>query len=445
MSDPMIEVVAEPLRLYLETVFREPNLESLLTDLKFILCLTNNEAFMKWATDTEFDLFSLIQGNLDSGFINLDCIELVVQIHHNLLLCLDYSREFIDDPDKYPQFTRLEILTNCLFSIDLVEEKWMRNVVILSYLKPRGMTLNMTNLLFRINASLFNELEQKIVDANKVNRLLELMRKFCSNVFKSENETLIRQVLDLNLAKLIVRILRLTKNGDNFRFNLKEVLNMLSLFTVDDEVIEFFLDNSLATDIYQLIRGDKLVESSTIINVITLMIHFFRIKSYSFSKAMKMDFLAFLFKNYERTDDAEFKADLVVLMLEVYEMKEFRKMLKDEETLMELKFKTEITQLDDLIYNELEMYNPAKASNRPQKIQEGEFAWIEQFPLFKPDEMQNVGIVHEEIYQLHEREQKLKELDNESILIESKIKYVREFFKSTLEDYRKDVPAYYKV
>ena len=321
----------------------------------------------------------------------------------------------------------------------------MRNVVILSYLKPRGMTLNMTNLLFRINASLFNELEQKIVDANKVNRLLELMRKFCSNVFKSENETLIRQVLDLNLAKLIVRILRLTKNGDNFRFNLKEVLNMLSLFTVDDEVIEFFLDNSLATDIYQLIRGDKLVESSTIINVITLMIHFFRIKSYSFSKAMKMDFLAFLFKNYERTDDAEFKADLVVLMLEVYEMKEFRKMLKDEEILTELKFKTEITQLDDLIYNELEMHNPDKASNRPPKIQESEFAWIEQFPLFKPDEMQNVGIVHEEIYQLHEREQKLKELDNESILIESKIKYVREFFKSTLEDYRKDVPAYYKV
>ena len=67
-------------------------------------------------------------------------------------------------------------------------------MVILSYLKPRGVNQNYSTYLFKINSALYNELEEQDIDAGKINQLVTLLRKFSTNIFKSQNEELIRQV-----------------------------------------------------------------------------------------------------------------------------------------------------------------------------------------------------------------------------------------------------------
>lgn len=91
-------------------------------------------------------------------------------------------------------FIRTEKVCNQIFGLDLVEEKWRVNIVLLSYLKPRGLNQNYSTFLFKLNSSLYNELEEQNIDTGKINNLVMLLRKFCTNVFKSENEELIRQV-----------------------------------------------------------------------------------------------------------------------------------------------------------------------------------------------------------------------------------------------------------
>lgn len=76
-----------------------------------------------------------------------------------------------------------------------MEDRWRVNVVILSYLKPRGLNQNYSTFLFKLNSALYNELEEQSVDTLKINTLVMLLRKFSTNIFKSENEDLIRQVL----------------------------------------------------------------------------------------------------------------------------------------------------------------------------------------------------------------------------------------------------------
>lgn len=81
-----------------------------------------------------------------------------------------------------------------MFGLDLVEDKWRVNVVILSYLKPRGYNQNYSTFLFKLNSALYNELEESRPDPNKINQFVSLLRKFSTNVFKSDNEELMRQV-----------------------------------------------------------------------------------------------------------------------------------------------------------------------------------------------------------------------------------------------------------
>lgn len=90
---------------------------------------------------------------------------------------------------------RSEKIANQVFGLDLVEEKWRVNVVILSYLKPRGFNQNYSTFLFKLNSALYNELEESKPDPSKLNNLITLLRKFSTNVFKSQNEELIRQVV----------------------------------------------------------------------------------------------------------------------------------------------------------------------------------------------------------------------------------------------------------
>lgn len=94
--------------------------------------------------------------------------------------------------------TRSDKVCNQIFGLDLVEDKWRVNIVILSYLRPRGLNQNYSTFLFKLNSALYNELEEQNIDPNKINTLVMLLRKFSTNVFKSENEELIRQVKKLS-------------------------------------------------------------------------------------------------------------------------------------------------------------------------------------------------------------------------------------------------------
>ena len=67
--------------------------------------------------------------------------------------------------------------------------------MILSYLRPRGLNQNYSTFLFKLNSALYNELEEQNIDTTKINTMVSLLRKFSTNVFKSENEELIRQVI----------------------------------------------------------------------------------------------------------------------------------------------------------------------------------------------------------------------------------------------------------
>lgn len=96
----MMEAIAEPLRVYLLGIKNETSATSLIINLRFVLALTNNQPFMKWAKVNAFDLFSIMEKNMDKHFINLECIEWGCKIQHNLLLDLNYSGTFLNDPRK---------------------------------------------------------------------------------------------------------------------------------------------------------------------------------------------------------------------------------------------------------------------------------------------------------------------------------------------------------
>lgn len=100
MTSQMIDVISNPLKIYLESIKRENNAHTLKANLRFVLTLTNNKSFMHWAVRENFDLFCLMERNLERPFVTLECMELAAQVHHNLLIHQDYARTFLEDPQK---------------------------------------------------------------------------------------------------------------------------------------------------------------------------------------------------------------------------------------------------------------------------------------------------------------------------------------------------------
>lgn len=307
----------------------------------------------------------------------------------------------------------------------------MKNIIVLSYLKPRGLNLNYSAFLYKVNSAFYRELEEPKVDVAKINLFAQLLRRFCTNIFKNDNETLIRQVLDLNLAKLLTRALKLARSSDYRAIDLKEVLNMLSLFVIDDAIVEYFLNANVASEIFFFIKEDRLDDKGSVINAVTIMTHMLRLKSYSFSKSLKLDFLVFLLKNYEKTEEEEFKADLIELLSSIYEIKEFRKLFHDEEVVIELKYRTDITEMEDLINKELRNFKP-KASPDLKKLQLGpkeDYSWTEQFPPYKIGPGEVLGLLNNDALDQIQREERLmlKNVENEYIMVDTKMKKLQEF------------------
>ena len=259
-----------------------------------------------------------------------------------------------------------------------------------------------------------------------------MLRKFCSNIFRNDNEALIRQVLDINLAKLLTKTLKLARTSDYRAIDLKEVLNMLSLFVVDDTIIEYFLTANVASELFFFMKEDRLDDKGSVINAVTIMTHMLRLKSYSFSKNLKLDFLVFLLRNYEKTEEEEFKNDLLKLLASIYEIKEFRKLMNDEEVLIELKYRTDITELEDLISKELKNSKSRplqKEIPQPQTQNREDSSWLDQFPAYALGAAEVLGLLNNEAIDQINREEKLmeKNIENESIILDSKFKKLQEF------------------
>ncbi len=180
----MLEVIHKPLKMYIEGIRHENNNEMLRADLRFALALTNNRLFMKWIKTNGMSLFTLMNYNLDKSFVNLETVDLAVQIHHNLLIDLEYSRDLVDDKST----------TTSIFSLDMAEERWMTNIVILSYITTSGIDGHYSSFLYKLNSLLFKEIEEGVIDPGKINNIVTMMRKYCMNVFKGDNEVLIKQV-----------------------------------------------------------------------------------------------------------------------------------------------------------------------------------------------------------------------------------------------------------
>ena len=158
----MLEVVHKPLRVYLEGVKHENNNEMLKADLKFVLALTNNRVFMRWIRTSGFNLFGLMNHNLEKSFTNLESIDLAVQVHHNLLIDVEYSRAFALEKQTAAS----------IFSLDMAEDRWMANVVILSYITTAGMDSHFSSFLFKLNSMLFKEVEEPVLEHGKINRIV---------------------------------------------------------------------------------------------------------------------------------------------------------------------------------------------------------------------------------------------------------------------------------
>lgn len=309
----------------------------------------------------------------------------------------------------------------------------MKNIVILSYLKPQSFNVNYSSFLYKLNSNLYTLIEESKIDVLRINSIVEMLRKFSTNVFKSQNETLIRQVLDLNLAKLLCKTLKLARSIEYKGINIKETLNMLSLFLVDDVILEYFLNSNLGSEIFFFMKEDRLEDQSSIINSVTILGCLFKLKSYVFSKPLKVDFLAFILKHYETAQEETFKNDLLQMLVTVYEIKEFKKLLHDEEVVIDLRYRTDIQELEDMIQYELKERDLRLATRPPPREppikKSSPEEWLVCFPLYTTTEEDGIGVMNHEMMTKIERDEKYRQEAEltEYIAIQSKLRRFQEF------------------
>lgn len=192
----------------------EVNATMLEINLKFILELTNNDNFMQWVKNLKFDLFKIMKNNKQVSHITNDIMILANKIHHNLLKNYSYSAKFM--------FNNQKVDSTMGFVLDLETSgiTYLKNIVLLSYIKPRSLGPRITNFLMKCKTILIKEIEkvdfqdkelktsnneddskQIEIDWKSMTEIWELLRKFCTNIFKSENEDIIYQILDPKLAE----------------------------------------------------------------------------------------------------------------------------------------------------------------------------------------------------------------------------------------------------
>ena len=362
---------------------KEVNIEMLKINLKFVLGLTNNVYFMNWLKTKQIDLFKVMKYNIDLPYMTMEAINLTAKIHYNLLVNYYYSSKFLYNTAKIDQTIDL------IMAMENAGITWLKNVVLLSYIKPRGLRHNISSFFIKINGLLYKELRQERLNWKVLQETIGFLRRFCSNVFKAQNELLIRQILDENLARSVISLMKKCEGHGDI---MPELLNMITLFMVDDVMIDLFV----SSDIVSILEGmmetktSKLLTSKgTVMNILVILKAMFDHKPYAFSKRLKVNFLVFLLKNYAHQNESVFKNDLIGLLITVYESKDFRELLVDPDVLKELKYRTDITQLEDLIHRELENNHQSEVLITPTAVKD----WQADFPLFKAGHKDYVGIV----------------------------------------------------
>ena len=98
LTEPLIEYLQDPLLYYIRSIATDNSLLILKGNLRFVLNLTSNFSFMTWAELQRLNLFSIMDNHIESTIIDLECIEIAVKIHYNLLLCESYIGAMFSDP-----------------------------------------------------------------------------------------------------------------------------------------------------------------------------------------------------------------------------------------------------------------------------------------------------------------------------------------------------------
>jgi hypothetical protein len=189
LNEKFLENIDTALRNYLKGfVNKEVNIEMLRLNLRFVLDLTNNLHFMNWAKEKKIDLFKIMKYNKNTPYMAMDIVKMTAKIHHNLLINYHYASKFLYNASKIQQ------TVEHIMDMESAGVIWLKNIVLLSYIKPRGLSENISSFLVKITGLLYKELEKEQTDWETLNEILSMLRRFCSNAFKAENETLIRQV-----------------------------------------------------------------------------------------------------------------------------------------------------------------------------------------------------------------------------------------------------------
>ena len=110
-----------------------------------------------------------------------------------------------------------------------------------------------------------------------------------------------------------------------------EILSLITLFMVDDEMIEFFISTDIVKHIKKMLVDDIGQSQSTKMNIIIILKSIFDHKPYAFSKQLKIELLVFLLRNYARETDSMFKSDLIGVLIAIYESRHFRELISEKE------------------------------------------------------------------------------------------------------------------
>lgn len=331
IDDRIFYEVSDEMKELILNLFQIKSLEWFKANLKFLVNLSANQCFIvrkylfkKWLSNSNFQIFKIIYKGSAEKDISLDSSKLITTIFYNLLSNQKYGTNLLKMSSNRKEL--VDIIMKCRGD----EYLWIKNVIIISFIDPSLLKDNIDPFLLKINRLIFNEIDKPNHNNKFLNNCLNLLMKFCGNIFKNQNEIVIRKMLDTTLCHMMIKLLQ-KPNLDFYTFD--RILKILVLFIVDDELIDFFFNNNLPHIILKKVENYSELTHSIIINTILICKTTIELKPYAFSKYIKVDLLAFLLVNYSRSTNSIFKSDLINLLIRIYQNKDFRQLILETEVI----------------------------------------------------------------------------------------------------------------
>lgn len=226
----------------------------------------------------------------------------------------------------------------------------MRNIVLFCYNRPTKLNAKFSIFLTHAITFLHEEIETEVMSWATIAEALDLVRRFAALCFRANDDDLILQFLDANLANAIAQIL------DRWRGEKDVISNVLAIFAlmmVDDDLVSYIYSTDVLNCILRLIKQDSISNNGDIMSTATVCKSLIEYKPYAHPEKVKIDFLAFLLKKYSNSDNPIFKEDMIGMLLDIYNEQCFKELFIKTEIVRELATLSGIVQLEQLIREEL--------------------------------------------------------------------------------------------